>query len=381
MRIGVPKETKVHEHRVGLTPDSIAALTALGANAVVEASAGAGIGFADGDYRRAGAVIGTAEDAFGADLVVKVKEPLADECRRLKPGQVLFTYLHLAADEPQARALMRSGATAIAYETVTDAHGRLPLLRPMSEVAGRMSVQVGAYALQKAAGGRGTLLGGVPGVAPGRVVILGGGVAGAEAAAMAVGLQAEVSILDQSIDRLRELGHQFAGRVRLLTASPQNVLDEVRAADLVIGAALVPGAAAPKLVTRAMVRQMRKGAALVDISIDQGGCFETSRPTTHDAPTYVEHGVVHYCVTNMPGAVARTSTLALNNVTLPYVKALAEHGWREAFKRDAGFAAGLNVHRGAIRHPQVAYALGCSVSTAHELPRPPEEGSSANGNC
>ena len=358
MRIGVPKETKVHEHRVGLTPDSIAELTALGASAVVEANAGAGIGFADEDYCRAGAAIGTAEDAFSADLVVKVKEPLADECRRLNPGQVLFTYLHLAADEPQARALMRSGATAIAYETVTDAQGRLPLLRPMSEVAGRMSVQVGAYALQKAAGGRGTLLGGVPGVAPGKVVILGGGVAGAEAAAMAVGLQAEVSILDKSIDRLRELSQQFAGRVRLLMASRQNVVDEVRAADLVVGAVLVPGAAAPKLVTRSMVRQMKNGAAMVDISIDQGGCFETSRPTTHDAPTYVEHGVVHYCVTNMPGAVARTSTLALNNVTLPYVRALVEKGWRDAFKCDAGFARGLNVHKGAIRHPRVAEALG-----------------------
>ena len=357
MRIGVPKETKVHEYRVGLTPDSIAELTALGASAVVEANAGAGIGFADEDYCRVGATIGTAEDAFSADLVVKVKEPLADECRRLKPGQVLFTYLHLAADEPQARALMRSGATAIAYETVTDAQGRLPLLRPMSEVAGRMSVQVGAYALQKAAGGRGTLLGGVPGVAPGKVVILGGGVAGAEAAAMAVGLQAEVSILDKSVDRLRELGQQFAGRVHLLMASRQNVMDEVRAADLVVGAVLVPGAAAPKLVTRSMVRQMKRGAAMVDISIDQGGCFETSRPTTHDAPTYVEHGVVHYCVTNMPGAVARTSTLALNNVTLPYVKALVEKGWRDAFKRDAGFAGGLNVHKGAIRHPRVAEAL------------------------
>ena len=359
MRIGVPKETKIHEYRVGLTPDSIAELTALGATAVVEANAGAGIGFADEDYCRAGAVIGTAEDAFNADLVVKVKEPLAEECRRFKPGQVLFTYLHLAADAPQARALMRSGATAIAYETVTDTQGRLPLLRPMSEVAGRMSIQVGAYALQKAAGGRGTLLGGVPGVAPGKVVILGGGVAGAEAAAMAVGLQAQVSILDKSADRLRELGQQFQGRVRLLMASQRNVLDEVQSADLVVGAVLVPGAAAPKLVTRAMVRQMKRGAALVDISIDQGGCFETSRPTSHDAPTYVEHGVVHYCVTNMPGAVARTSTLALNNVTLPYVKALVQKGWCEAFKCDPGFAAGLNVHKGSIRHPQVAQALGC----------------------
>ncbi len=359
MRIGVPKETKIHEFRVGLTPDSIAELTALGATAVVEANAGTGIGFADEDYCRAGAVIGTAEDTFNADLVVKVKEPLAEECRRFKPGQVLFTYLHLAADAPQARALMRSGATAIAYETVTDTQGRLPLLRPMSEVAGRMSIQVGAYALQKAAGGRGTLLGGVPGVAPGKVVILGGGVAGAEAAAMAVGLQAQVSILDKSADRLRELGQQFQGRVRLLMASQRNVVDEVQSADLVVGAVLVPGAAAPKLVTRAMVRQMKRGAALVDISIDQGGCFETSRPTSHDAPTYVEHGVVHYCVTNMPGAVARTSTLALNNVTLPYVKALVQKGWCEAFKCDPGFAAGLNVHKGSIRHPQVAQALGC----------------------
>ena len=359
MRIGVPKETKIHEFRVGLTPDSIAELTALGATAVVEANAGAGIGFADEDYCRAGAVIGTAEDTFNADLVVKVKEPLAEECRRFKPGQVLFTYLHLAADAPQARALMRSGATAIAYETVTDTQGRLPLLRPMSEVAGRMSIQVGAYALQKAAGGRGTLLGGVPGVAPGKVVILGGGVAGAEAAAMAVGLQAQVSILDKSADRLRELGQQFQGRIRLLMASQRNVVDEVQSADLVVGAVLVPGAAAPKLVTRAMVRQMKRGAALVDISIDQGGCFETSRPTSHDAPTYVEHGVVHYCVTNMPGAVARTSTLALNNVTLPYVKALVQKGWCEAFKCDPGFAAGLNVHKGSIRHPQVAQALGC----------------------
>ena len=372
MRIGVPKETKIHEYRVGLTPDSIAELTALGANAVVEADAGAGIGFTDEDYCQAGAVIGTADDAFSADLVVKVKEPLADECRRFNPGQVLFTYLHLAADAPQAQALMHSGATAIAYETVTDAQGRLPLLRPMSEVAGRMSVQVGAYALQKAAGGRGTLLGGVPGVAPGKVVILGGGVAGTEAATMAVGLQAEVSILDKSIERLRELGEQFGGRVRLLMASRQNVVDEVRAADLVIGAVLVPGAAAPKLVTRDMVRGMKKGAALVDISIDQGGCFETSRPTTHDVPTYIEHGVVHYCVTNMPGAVARTSTLALNNVTLPYVKALVEKGWRNALKCDAGFASGLNVHQGAIRHPQVAQALGCPASKAHEGIRCPQ---------
>lgn len=358
MRIGVPKEVKVHEHRVGLSPDSAAELAALGAEVVVEAGAGAGIGFSDADYRNAGAQVGAAEDAFAAELIVKVKEPLLNECARLRRGQTLFTYLHLAANEPLAQALMRSGVTAIAYETVQDGQGALPLLRPMSEVAGRMSVQVGAYALQRASGGRGTLLGGVPGVAPAKVVILGGGVAGAQAAFMATGLQADVSILDKSINRLCALSEQFAGRARVLMASPQTVRQEVLAADLVIGAVLVPGAAAPKLVPRSLVREMQDGAAMVDISIDQGGCFETSRPTTHDAPTYVEEGVVHYCVTNMPGAVARTAALALNNVTLPYVKALAEGGWRRAFKEDAGFAAGLNVHDGEVRHPRVAESLG-----------------------
>ena len=271
---------------------------------------------------------------------------------------MLFTYLHLAADKPQALALRESGATAIAYETVTTAAGGLPLLTPMSEVAGRMSIQVGTYALQNANGGRGVLLGGVPGVAPAKVVILGGGVAGANAAAMAVGLRADVTILDKSIARLRELSAEFRGGARVLMASRHNILQQTLAADLVIGAVLIPGAAAPKLLTRDMVRAMRDGAALVDISIDQGGCFETSRPTTHDDPIYVEEGVVHYCVTNMPGAVARTSTQALNNVTLPYVQSLATLGWREAFRRDPGFATGLNVHDGAIRHPRVAEALG-----------------------
>lgn len=358
MRIGVPKEVKVHEYRVGLSPNSVAELTALGAEVVVEAGAGAGVGFGDGDYRKAGAQVGTVEDAFAAELIVKVKEPLLNECARLRLGQTLFTYLHLAANEPLTQALLRSGATAIAYETVQDGGGVLPLLRPMSEVAGRMSVQVGACALQKASGGRGVLLGGVPGVAPAKVVILGGGVAGAQAAHMAVGLQADVSILDKSVSRLCVLSEQFAGRARVLMASPQTVRQEVLAADLVVGAVLVPGAAAPKLVSRDLVLQMREGAVMVDIAIDQGGCFETSRPTTHDAPTYVEEGVVHYCVTNMPGAVARTATLALNNVTLPYVKALAEGGWRRAFKEDAGFAAGLNVHNGEVCHPKVAESLG-----------------------
>ncbi len=361
MRIGVPKEIKVHEYRVGLTPDSAHELAARGHDVVVEAGAGLGIGFSDADYLDAGARIGTLEEAFAADLVVKVKEPQLEECARLREGQILFTYLHLAADRPQAEALMASGVTAIAYETVVGADGGLPLLTPMSEVAGRMSVQVGAYALQKASGGRGTLLGGVPGVAPGKVVILGGGIAGTNAAEMAVGLQADVTILDKSVDRLKWLSDHFGVRARVLMASRQNVQDEVLAADLVIGAVLIPGAAAPRLVTREMVRAMADGAAMVDISIDQGGCFETSRPTTHDAPTYVEEGVVHYCVTNMPGAVARTSTLALNAVTLPYVLKLAGDGWQASMEADAGFALGLNVHRGAITHPRVAEALGLPV--------------------
>ena len=358
MRVGVPKEVKVHENRVGLTPDSAAELIGVGADVIIQAGAGAGVGYSDDDYRRAGTHIGSVQEAFAADLIVKVKEPLPHECERLRPEQVLFAYLHLAADRPQALALLESGATAIAYETVTTPTGGLPLLTPMSEVAGRMSVQVGAYALQNANGGRGMLLGGVPGVAPAKVLILGGGVAGTNAAAMAVGLGADVTIIDKSVARLRELDREFRGGTRLLAASRRNILRETLAADLVIGAVLIPGAAAPKLLNRSMVRGMRDGAAIVDLSIDQGGCFETSRPTTHDDPIYVEEGVVHYCVTNMPGAVARTSTQALNNVTLPYVQALATHGWREAFRRDSCFAAGLNVHDGAIRHAKVAEALG-----------------------
>ena len=357
MRIGVPKEIKVHEYRVGLTPASVQELTSHGHEVVVERGAGLGIGFSDDDYIRAGAGIGSVAEAFAADMVVKVKEPQLEECARFRPGQILFTYLHLAADKPQAEALMASGVTAIAYETVTGAGGSLPLLTPMSEVAGRMSIQVGAYALQKASGGRGTLLGGVPGVAPGKVVVLGGGIAGTNAAEMAVGMQADVTILDKSVPRLKALSEHFGVRARVLMASQQNVREQVLAADLVIGAVLIPGAAAPRLVTREMVREMADGTAMVDISIDQGGCFETSRPTTHDAPTYLEDGVVHYCVTNMPGAVARTSTLALNNVTLPYVVALAEQGWARSFAAIEGFAGGLNVHEGSIMHPRVAEAL------------------------
>ncbi|MFB3104988.1 MAG: alanine dehydrogenase [Pseudomonadales bacterium] len=365
MRIGVPKEIKVHEYRVGLTPASVAELTSVqskqGHEVVVESGAGAGIGFDDVQYVDAGATIGDVEEVFSAELIVKVKEPQLQECERLRNGQVLFTYLHLAADRPQAEALMGSGVTAIAYETVTAAEGGLPLLTPMSEVAGRMSIQVGAYALQKASGGRGTLLGGVPGVAPGKVVILGGGIAGTNAATMAVGMQADVTILDKSVARMTWLSNHFQGRAKVLMASDQNVREQVLRADLVIGAVLIPGASAPKLVTREMVSAMLEGAAMVDISIDQGGCFETSRPTTHDKPTYIEEGVVHYCVTNMPGAVARTSTIALNNVTLPYVRALAELGWRGAFAANPHFAQGLNVHQGKIRHGSVADALGVDV--------------------
>ena len=364
MRIGVPKEVKVHEYRVGLSPASVRELTALGHEVLVEQDAGAGIGFTDAVYRDAGARIVDVAEAFAADLVVKVKEPQLDECARLAPHQVLFTYLHLAADRPQAEALVRSGATAIAYETVVGPRGGLPLLMPMSEVAGRMSIQVGAYCLQRANGGRGTLLGGVPGVQPGKVVILGGGISGSNAAAMAVGMQADVTILEKSVDRMRELVDHFEGRARVLMASEENIEAAVLSADLVVGAVLIPGAAAPKLISRDLVRRMPDGAAMVDISIDQGGCFETSRPTHHDEPTYMEEGVVHYCVTNMPGAVARTSTMALNNVTLPYVKRLAEQGVEAALAGDEGFAHGLNVRSGRICHPSVAEALGVGLHEA-----------------
>ena len=295
MRIGIPKEIKVHEYRVGLTPWSVAELTLHRHDVIVETNAGAGIGFTDSDYRDAGAKIADVNETFNAELIIKVKEPQLEECERLKPEQVLFTYLHLAANRTQTDALMASGVTAIAYETVTSADGGLPLLKPMSEVAGRMSVQVGAYALQKATGGRGTLLGGVPGVSPGKVVILGGGIAGANAAMMAVGLQSDVTILDRSVSRLTWLSDYFKGRVKVLMANDRNLREQVHSADLVIGAALVPGASAPRLVTREMVSDMADGTAMVDISIDQGGCFETSHPTTHEQPTYVEEGVVHYC--------------------------------------------------------------------------------------
>jgi len=360
MRVGVPREIKVHEYRVGLVPAGVRELVAAGHEVLVESGAGNGIGVDDAQFGGAGAAIAArASEVFErADLVVKVKEPQPAECEMLRQGQVLFTYLHLAADPVQARGLMKSGVTAIAYETVTAPNGSLPLLTPMSEVAGRMSIQVGAASLQKANGGFGILLGGVPGVPPARVVILGGGVAGTHAAEMAVGLRADVTVIDRSVDRLRELSSMFGSALRTEYSTTATIERLVRDADLVVGAVLVAGAAAPKLLTRAMISTMKPGAVLVDISIDQGGCFETSRPTTHAEPTFVVDGVIHYCVANMPGAVPRTSTLALTNATLPYVRALADLGWQAALRRDPGLAAGLNVHAGEITHEVVAKALG-----------------------
>jgi len=358
--VGIPKEIKTHEYRVGLIPGSVRELIAHGHRAIVETGAGAGIGFDDDSYRKAGATVVTsaAEVFAAAELIVKVKEPQPGEITLLRPGQVLFTYLHLAADKQQTEGLMRAGTVGIAYETVTDARGGLPLLAPMSEVAGRMSVQVGAHYLEKEQGGPGILLGGVPGVAAAKVVVLGGGVAGTNAARVAMGMEAYVTVIDRSLPRLYELDMQFGSQLHTLFSTAENIEREVAAADLVIGAVLVPGAAAPKLVSRALVARMRPGSVLVDIAIDQGGCFETSRPTTHATPTYVEAGVIHYCVTNMPGAVARTSTFALNNATLPFALALADKGWKQALAENAHLRAGLNIAAGQVIHPAVAHDLG-----------------------
>ena len=360
MLVGVPKEIKVHEYRVGLTPPAVAELTARGHKVLVETGAGGGIDFTDGDYAAVGADIAPGPEAVfaAADMIVKVKEPQLHECAWLRPEQTLFTYLHLAADKPQAEALMASGATCIAYETVTDHRGGLPLLRPMSEVAGRMSIQVGAHYLEKEQGGRGILLGGVPGVAPGRVAILGGGVSGVNAAQMAVGLRADVTIYDISTARLAEIDEMFEGRVKTAFSSRAAIAAAIARAHVVIGAVLIPGAAAPKLVTRDMLKLMKRGSVLVDIAIDQGGCFETSRATTHADPVFVIDGIIHYCVANMPGAVARTSTFALNNATLPFVLKLADHGAVAAMAADHHLAEGLNVAAGKIRHKAVAEALG-----------------------
>ena len=360
MRVGVPKEIKNHEYRVGLTPASVAELSAAGHEVVVDALAGNGIDFSDRDYMDAGARIlpNAAEVFMAADMIVKVKEPQPAEIAMLQARHTLFTYLHLAPDPDQAKGLMASGATCIAYETVTSKSGALPLLKPMSEVAGRMSVQVGAHYLEKEQGGRGVLLGGVPGVAPARVAILGGGISGVNAAQMAVGMRADVTIYDINNDRLAELDMFFSSQIKTQYASRAAIAAAVERAHLVIGAVLVPGAAAPKLVTRDMLKTMKRGSVLVDIAIDQGGCFETSRPTTHDDPVYIEEGVIHYCVANMPGAVARTSAFALNNATLPFVLRLANQGAEAAMAADQHLAAGLNVSGGQIRHRAVADALG-----------------------
>jgi alanine dehydrogenase len=360
MLIGVPRETKPDEYRVGLVPASVRELAHHGHEVLVESGAGEGIGVSDDQYRRAGAAIaGEAAEVWArAGLVVKVKEPQPLEIAQLQEGQILFTYLHLAADAGLARGLLDSGCTAIAYETVTGAHGSLPLLSPMSEVAGRMAVQAGAHCLEREAGGAGILLGGVPGVRAANVVVLGGGTVGTNAIRIAMGMEAQVTVIERSLPRLKELDFQFGGRLNTVYSTVEAVEEYVADADLVIGAVLIPGAAAPRLVSRAMVRSMRDRSVIVDVAIDQGGCCETSRPTTHSRPTYVEEGVVHYCVSNMPGAVARTSAFALNNATLPYVLALAGQGWRGALGADPGFRAGLNVHRGRLTLAAVAGALG-----------------------
>ena len=364
MLIGVPKEIKNNEYRVGLVPASVRELTGLGHRVLVQAGAGVAIGLGDTMYRAAGAeIVPDAEEVFArGELIVKVKEPQLGECALLHAGQVLFTYLHLAPDPEQARRLLNSGVTAIAYETVTDAHGGLPLLAPMSEVAGRMAIQAGAHCLEKPQGGAGLLLGGVPGVAPAEVAVLGGGVVGYNAALIATGMGARVTVVDRSLDRLAWLDAMFGNRIRTLHATADAVESCVLAADLVVGAVLVPGAATPQLVGREMMARMRPGSVLVDVSIDQGGCFATSRPTTHAAPTFVIDGIVHYCVANMPGAVPRTSTFALNDATLPFVIALAEKGWRQAMRDDPYLCAGLNVDRGAITSAPVAAALGLPFS-------------------
>lgn len=360
MRVGCPKEIKVREYRVGLTPESAAELVRAGHEVLMEKGAGLGIGAEDALYERVGARIAPDADAVfdAADLIVKVKEPQPEEIARLKPRHTLFTYLHLAPDPAQAAGLMRSGATCIAYETVTDAQGRLPLLKPMSEVAGRMAIQVGAYFLEKAHGGRGVLMGGVPGVRPADVVVLGAGVAGYNAAQIAVGMRARVTVFDKNLARLEELDREFDGRLETVYSTRAAVEAAVAEADLVIGAVLVAGAAAPKLITRAMLKTMRPGAVLVDISIDQGGCFETSHATTHDDPVFLVDDIIHYCVANMPGAVARTSAFALNNATLPFTLALANKGAQQALKDDPHLANGLNVYGGAIAHEAVARDLG-----------------------
>ncbi|MGD0187312.1 MAG: alanine dehydrogenase [Roseiarcus sp.] len=369
MLIGVPKEIKDNEFRVGLTPASVAELTHHGHSVLVEKSAGVGSGLSDDEYVAAGAelVDGPQQIFARAEMVVKVKEPLSAERKQLRRGQILYTYLHLAPDLEQTKDLVASGATCIAYETVTSPSGGLPLLTPMSEVAGRLAPQVGAHALEKAQGGRGILLGGVPGVPPAEVVVLGGGVSGTHAATIALGMGANVTLVDKSNDALRRLAAQFGTGVRTIYSTRATIAELVKRADLLIGAVLVPGAAAPKLVTRAMLSTMKPGSVIVDIAIDQGGCCETSKATTHSNPTYVVDGVVHYCVANMPGAVARTSTFALNNATLPFALALADKGWRQALKDDVHLRNGLNVHDGKVTCEPVAQAHGLAYTPAESV--------------
>ncbi|SES05673.1 L-alanine dehydrogenase [Vreelandella subterranea] len=359
MRIAVPKEIKNHEYRVALTPTGARELAGRGHQVTVQTGAGEGAGFHDRDYEAAGASV-EADVALlwqNAELILKVKEPQAEEVARLTPQHTLFTYLHLAAEKTLTQGLMESGATCIAYETITDAKGGLPLLAPMSTVAGRMAVQAGAHSLEKAQGGAGVLLPGVPGVAPGKVTVIGGGVVGENAARMALGLGADVTILDKSIDRLEVLDDRYQGRIKTVYSTADALDEAAKTADMIIGAVLIPGAAAPKLITRAMLSDMQPGSVLVDVAIDQGGCFETSRPTTHAEPTYIVDGIVHYCVANMPGAVARTSTLGLTNATLPFVLALADKGWQRALRDNPHFLPGLNVHNGQVTYAAVAEAF------------------------
>ncbi len=363
MKIGCPKEIKPQEFRVGMTPNAAREAVAHGHTVLIETNAGTGAGFEDSAYIEAGAqIIATPAEIFAqADMIVKVKEPQPGERKMLRDGQLLFTYLHLAPDPEQTKDLLASGCTAIAYETVTDANGGLPLLAPMSEVAGRLAPQVGAWTLQKANGGRGVLMGGVPGVGPARVVVIGGGVVGTHAARIAAGMGADVTVLDRSLQRLRYLDDAFGGTFKTSYASAGNTIELAQAADMIIGAVLIPGAAAPKLISRAQLSDLKPGAALVDVAIDQGGCFETSRATTHQDPIYDVDGIMHYCVANMPGAVARTSTIALGNATMPFMLALADKGWKQACIDDAHLMAGLNVHAGQLTYYAVGKALGIDV--------------------
>ncbi|UWR17124.1 alanine dehydrogenase [Sulfitobacter sp. M368] len=368
MKIGCPTEIKPQEFRVGLTPSAALEAVNNGHDVIVQSSAGIGAGFDDAAYEAAGAkIIATAEEVFAqADMIVKVKEPQAAERKMLREGQLLFTYLHLAPDPEQTKDLLASGCTAIAYETVTDRNGGLPLLAPMSEVAGRLAPQVGAWTLQKANGGRGVLMGGVPGVGPARVMVIGGGVVGTHAARIAAGMGADVTVLDRSLPRLRYLDDVYGGTFKTSYASAQNTIELAREADMIIGAVLIPGAAAPKLISRAQLSELKPGAALVDVAIDQGGCFETSKATTHQDPVYDVDGIMHYCVANMPGAVARTSTIALGNATMPFMLNLANKGWRQACKDDPHLKAGLNVHAGQLTYAAVGEALGMDFITADQ---------------